>query len=52
MNEEKDLQKFCGWVTCDSPNEFLDKWDGNITVHKDLIDKVVFNVGYLFKLKQ
>jgi hypothetical protein len=28
--EEMLLMQITGTMTCDSPNEFLDKWDGNI----------------------
>jgi magnesium-transporting ATPase (P-type) len=32
-------------MTCDSPNEYLDKWDGNITYFTPGKDKVTINVS-------
>lgn len=29
---EENILKVEGTITCDSPNECLEKWDGNITV--------------------
>lgn len=29
--EEAHVLQMSGTITCDSPNEFLDRWDGNIT---------------------
>ena len=42
--EEKDILISNGSITCDSPNEFLDKWDGNITLNNDR-GNLLFNVG-------
>ena len=28
---DEQIEKLNGSITCDSPNEFMDKWDGNIT---------------------
>jgi len=35
-----------GVMTCDSPNEYLDKWDGNVTFYTPGVDKQTINVGY------
>lgn len=35
-----------GEITCDSPNELLDRWDGNVTLNTK--NKYVYNVGYYF----
>jgi phospholipid-transporting ATPase len=34
-----------GSLTCDSPNEFLDRWDTNVTIEKGLEGQGVFNCG-------
>jgi hypothetical protein len=35
-------------MVCDSPNEYLDRWDGNVTAHLEDRGEIIFNVGYLF----
>ena len=39
------VEQLIGVMTCDSPNEFLDKWDGNITYYTPGKDKVTINVS-------
>ena len=43
MEEIKFLQ-VSGTMTCDSPNEFLDKWDGNIVYFLPGAEKATINV--------
>jgi len=31
--EEKTVPKLMGDITCDTPNELLDAWEGNINCH-------------------
>jgi hypothetical protein len=31
--EESHILQSSGSIVCDSPNEFLDRWDGNITMN-------------------
>ena len=44
--EEQKLVSVTGVMTCDSPNEYLDKWDGNVTFYTPGVDKQTINVGY------
>ena len=32
FKNEKEISSLRGDLVCDSPNEFLDRWDGNITL--------------------
>ena len=45
--EEAHILQSTGHIICDSPNEYLDRWDGNITYHT--LDGVssTFNVRYV-----
>ena len=43
--------KIDGTITCDSPNEYLEKWDGNLTV-KSQKKSYTFNAGYYILLIQ
>lgn len=39
------IEQMTGAMTCDSPNEFIEKWDGNITYYTPGKDKVTINVS-------
>jgi len=32
IEEEEEVFDFKGSITCDSPNEFIESFDGNITI--------------------
>jgi hypothetical protein len=43
--DEMVLLQITGTMTCDSPNEYLDKWDGNVVyVMPKQTEKVTINV--------
>lgn len=44
--EEMMLIQVTGTLTCDSPNEYLDKWDGNVVFYKpNEKQKTTLNIG-------
>jgi magnesium-transporting ATPase (P-type) len=43
--EMPKLESMSGVMTCDSPNEYLDKWDGNVTYFTPGTEKATINVG-------
>ena len=42
---EDNITKIEGTITCDSPNEYLEKWDGNLTVKSQKNKDYTFNAG-------
>ena len=46
---DENVLKHYGKIDCDAPNEFLDKWDGNITLKNDRIKQFTFNAGYFYQ---
>ena len=45
--EEVLLLQITGTMTCDSPNEYLDKWDGNLAFYLPKLSKITLNAGYV-----
>lgn len=42
--DDQTILQVCGTMTCDSPNEYLDKWDGNVIHFMPGKPKVTINV--------